>query len=619
MLVGMPDEPAEKGPDGPDPAAGAEHATFRATAQPLMPAERPEPPERYGLYPASPLRAGRVDVGWQAIAGWLAPVLSAGGTVVIDGVAGVMWDRLRNDVIEALARVDVAADWFDVREAMLDESHLDRTLHPWVTDDVLFGKRHPGVLADLFDGERLAALRREAGAGGPGVLFGPGAALAASDGDDRDAYVVWAEVPRNEEQYRSRAGVITNLGKTQAEDPKSMYKRFYFVDWVLIGRHLERLLPQLDLVIDTQRPDTPTCTTGDALRTSLQQLARTPFRARPWFSPGVWGGHWIEELIPELPRHVPNYAWSFELIVPENGILFEEGGRLLEVPFALLMYQEKARVLGRRHVERFGNEFPIRFDLLDTVEGENLSLQVHPTPDFIREQFGESFTQDETYYILDADPGAEVYLGFRDGVDPESFRRSAQESARASAELDVRHFVQTHPARKHELFLIPHGTIHCSGSGNLVLEISATPYIFTFKIYDWLRLDLDGNPRPLNIERAFDNLDFTMQGPIVPRTLISRPVVIAAGDGFEVVHLPTHEKHFYDVHRLDVATEVEVQTNGSCHVLSLVDGERVILETGSGAWRCYFAETFVVPAAVESYRLRTEDGTPVKIVKAFLK
>jgi hypothetical protein len=71
--------------------------------------------------------------------------------------------------------------------------------------------------------------------------------------------------------------------------------------------------------------------------------------------------------------------------------------------------------------ERFGPGFPLRFDWLDTVKGGNLSLQCHPRPEYIREQFGKRFTQDETDYMLECEPGSSVYLGFQAGIDAKEF------------------------------------------------------------------------------------------------------------------------------------------------------------------------------------------------------
>ena len=585
--------------------------TFRKTSQDLAPAYRPSlPADQYDLYPAFPVGSGKIYIGYDA----LTQQLSGQRQVTIDGYGGVLWEHFRDQLDQALIRMGKRAVWVNVADALYPEDHINRLIAPFLGgDDPIFGTRFTEGLRDFFQADKLRAMQPDTSAD-LSILYGCGAALAGWDG-----LLVYADVPKNEIQFRARAGTITNLGTTQPADPKVMYKRFYFVDWISLNQHKANLLPRLDLIVDEQRPDELTLMSGSDLRAGLTAMSRNYCRARPWFEPGPWGGQWIKQHIPQLPQDAPNYAWSFELITPENGLTFESDNRLLEVSFDCLMYHDHRAILGES-ADHFGYEFPIRFDFLDTFDGGNLSVQCHPSPAYIHKHFGEHFTQDETYYILDCAPDAQVYLGFRAGIDPAMFRAALERSFTEAEPVDIARFVNIEPAHRHDLFLIPHGTIHASGKNNLVLEISATPYIFTFKMYDWLRLDLDGRPRPLNIQRAFDNLNFTRQGKQVTRELIARPVLLDSGEDWQLIHLPTHPDHFYDVHRFDFTRSIEASTDGSCHILSLVEGEAVTLETANGRrQRFAYAETFVVPAAANHYRLINDGPNPVRVIKAFVK
>jgi mannose-6-phosphate isomerase class I len=563
----------------------------------------------YDLYPGFAVGDGKIHAGFPS----LAERLRHDRIVIVDGFIGVFWEHLRAELDGALQAVGVTPRWVNVANAMKPPQAVEEMITPFLGgDDPIFGTRYTGSLRDFFDAEKLAALASHTEE--MTILYGCGAALAGLHGT-----LVYVDLPKNELQFRSRAGSVTNLGAVEPASAKAMYKRYYFVDWPALNAHKADLLPHIDIIVDGQRPVEPLWMTGGDLRAALTRMSRTYFRVRPWFEPGAWGGQWIKEKIPQLPQNAVNYAWSFELIVPENGLMFESDGRLLEVSFDMLMFHDHRAVLGAC-AETFQYEFPIRFDFLDTFDGGNLSVQCHPHPDFIRREFGETFTQDETYYILDAGAEAQVYLGFQEGIDPVGFRHALEESQAKAQAIDIEQFVQHFPAHKHGLFLIPHGTVHCSGKDVMVLEISATPYIFTFKMYDWMRLDLDGKPRPINIERAFANLNFSRQGRRVEDELIAKPAVIARGDDWQLVHLPTHADHFYDVHRFEFDSSVEAETGNSCHVMSLVEGTAILLETADGLRRRFsYAETFVVPAAAGRYRLVNEGAGRAMVVKAFVK
>ena len=469
------------------------------------------------------------------------------------------------------------------------------------------------MLEDIFDTAGLKAIKPEESFT-INIIAGSGAALA-----EWDAPLIYIDLPKNELQFRMRAGSITNLGLDKVYDQVYMYKRFYFVDWVMLNAHKKAILNRIDVIADGQWPDNINWMMKKSMVEGLDKISQSMIRVRPWFEPGAWGGQWIKNHIKNLNPDVVNYAWSFELIVPENGLIFESNGYILEVSFDFLMFHSRKAVLGR-HAERFGDEFPIRFDFLDTYDGGNLSIQCHPRLKYIRDMFGENITQDETYYILDCKDDAAVYLGFQQDIDPEKFRTVLETSQAENKPVAIKNYVQSHRAKKHDLFLIPNGTVHSAGAGNLVLEISATPYIFTFKMYDWLRLDLDGKPRPINIEHAFNNLYFERKGKAVEEELIAKPKVLEAGNDYLVMHLPTHAEHFYDVHRLEFTGSVAIENQDCCHVLMLVEGKSIMVETSDGSNQIYhFAETFVIPAAAKSYTLTNRDSDTVKVIKAFLK
>jgi mannose-6-phosphate isomerase class I len=254
------------------------------------------------------------------------------------------------------------------------------------------------------------------------------------------------------------------------------------------------------------------------------------------------------------------------------------------------------------------------------MSGTNLSCQVHPRLDYIRDEFGEPITQDETYYIVTCTPGARVYLGLRDDVDVARFEREARAARDEGLPFDIADHVHSLPSAPGNLFLIPSGTVHCSGANNLVLEISATPYIYTFKIYDYLRKDLRGNLRTVHIDHAFANIDPTRRATWVRAHLCPQPVPLRQGPTWAEYCIGNIDKLFFAIHRLEFEDAIAGDTEGQFLALNLVAGERCeILAVGHEPVELRFAESIIIPASVGHYTLRNTGSAPCKAVKAFVK
>jgi hypothetical protein len=217
------------------------------------------------------------------------------------------------------------------------------------------------------------------------------------------------------------------------------------------------------------------------------------------------------------------------------------------------------------------------------------------------------YTQDESYYLLDPRPGATVYLGLRDGVDRAAMARDLRTAQDGGAPFAAEKYANLFPARRHDHFLILAGTVHCSGAESLVLEISATPYIFTFKMWDWGRLGLDGKPRPIHLEHGLANVQWDRMTDWTRRNLVNQFEPLGSGDGWREEYTGLHAREFIETRRHWFKKPVPHDTRGGLNVVNLVEGEEVLVESPTRAFEpfvVHYAETFIIPAAVGRYTIR---------------
>lgn len=570
----------------------------------------------YDKFPSTPLE-GNLIKGWDSIFQTLKEKLAGKGICVIECYQGVYIEELEKHLPALEADLVIKADNLYHAEEKI------RTLtQRWVTDDRLFGHRASFTYQDFLDEDKVKVARNEMKVQtGLTLVYGHGAFNVAGQAD----VVVYIDMARWEIQQRSRRKEIDGLGvSNREEDASRHYKRGYFVDWIVCDELKKRLLPIADYWMDTHVSETPKMITGELLRQGLTKTAHRPFRVVPFFDPAPWGGQWMKEVC-DLDRSKSNYGWCFDCVPEENSLYLKVEGELFEIPSNNVVFHETKALLGAPVESRFGEDFPIRFDFLDTMGGGNLSLQVHPTTQYIRDTFGIYYTQDESYYLLDATDEATVYLGLKTDVCPEEMINELNEAQNTGQPFDVEKFVNKWPAKKHDHYLIPNGTIHCSGSGAMVLEISATPSIFTFKLYDWGRLGLDGLPRPINIKHGSKVIQWERQTNLIRKDFINAVQPIAEGEGWREERTGLHENEFIETRRHWFTSTVTHPAGTGVNVLNLIEGEEAIVESPTGLFDpfvVHYAETFIIPASVGEYTIRPyglAEGKECATIKAYVR
>ena len=570
---------------------------------------------KYDKEPKTKISGHKAFHGYDAIAKELKTKINGDTVLTFDYYVGVREDEVKQ-LVNALNPDTV----IETIEIFKDGKDLTEQMKYHLTDDRVFGKMYYGDMIDFIDLDRLAAAKEKvANAKGLTIICGVGASLV-SEGDVN----VYFDLARWEATLRLRKSANYKCDNAD-EDNLRKYKRAFFIEWRICDKHKNSLFKRFDYVVDTNKENDPKMITGETFLDSLKQIVRRPFRTVPYFDPGVWGGQWMKEVC-NLDPSAKNYAWSFDGVPEENSILFDYDGVVVELPaMDAILYQPK-ELLGPKNFSRFGAEYPIRFDFLDTIGGQHLSLQVHPLVEYAKKQFGLSYTQDESYYILDATEDATVYLGLKECINPEEMIDDLRKAQKGGYRFPDEKYINCFPAKKHDHFLIPAGTCHCSGSGAMVLEISATPYIFTFKLWDWDRLGLDGRPRPVHVEHGKEVIQWDRTTQWVKENLVNAFYDLDEDCGASrVEHTGLHELEFIETRRYTTKGITKHNTNNCVHQLNLIDGKEAIVESVDGSFEplvVHYAETFVIPASVGEYTIRPygdSEGEEIMFIKAHVR
>jgi len=256
------------------------------------------------------------------------------------------------------------------------------------------------------------------------------------------------------------------------------------------------------------------------------------------------------------------------------------------------------------------------------------SVLGNPITEYIQDTFGMHYAQDESYYILDVKQERKyppvVYLGCKKDVKPEKLRQELIQ-AQITGIFNPNKFINTFQVHRHDHFLIPAGTIHCAGKNCMILEVSATPYIFTFKLWDWGRVGLDGKPRPLHIAHGLKNIQYERDTDWVKHNLVNQIETVSNENGVLEERTGLHKLEFIETHRFWASTSMKLSTNGEVNVLNLIEGEEAIIESPNHIFNSYvihYAETFIVPASVYDYTI-TPHGPSINkrigILKAYVR
>lgn len=330
-----------------------------------------------------------------------------------------------------------------------------------------------------------------------------------------------------------------------------------------------------------------------ALKTSaLKSMHVYPLVFHPIFKERIWGG---SKLSTKLLKHVKGdligESWEISGVPGSESVVSQGAYAGKSLAELCSLYPEQ--MLGSEVVTRFGIEFPLLIKFIDAKQ--DLSIQLHPDDQLARRRHG-SFGKTEMWYVMDADPGAQLIVGFKRPVRPEEY----QEALAAGTLTDLLHYQDV---KSGDTVFIPAGKIHAIGAGILLAEIQQSSDV-TYRVYDFDRKDAEGNLRELHTDLALDAMDFTCRDDFnvsYDRQRVNAPEMLVSSPYFVTRYIKLTQDKTFDLTQRSSLT-ILICVSGTLEVI--VNGTSVSLQVG---------QTVLIPAAAPQMEIKSSDCTLLEV------
>lgn len=225
-----------------------------------------------------------------------------------------------------------------------------------------------------------------------------------------------------------------------------------------------------------------------------------PLKFEPILKDKIWGGTRLRTMLYKeiSDANCCGESWEVSGLVGDESMIIN--GFLAENNLNELLEIYMTELVGEKNYEKYGLGFPLLIKFIDAQD--NLSVQVHPDDELAQRKYGQS-GKTEMWHVIASEPGSGLYVGFNKTVSKAQFEE-------AIANGTVEDVLQFYPVQPGDTFMIPAGTVHAIGKGVLLAEIQQ-PSDITFRVFDWNRVDDEGNSRELHVQEALEAIDFDHQ------------------------------------------------------------------------------------------------------------